>query len=167
MFFEEQHSRVELPTQLWKSCVLPLHQCCLKIKNMNFQPFRKDKGPHPIYLFRFDATSVNGEPATVPFSVYKHLSNFHPSRLSLFMTLSQNAKFNHPKTEIFGSTCANSTEAFFEAHQIFARPMLSITSIALYWAASFLFYRFGSVLHCRAVKLSDAARAVLSSNYER
>lgn len=53
------------------------------------------------------------------------------------MTLSQNAKFNHPKTEIFGSTCANSTEAFFEAHQIFARPILSITSIALYWTASF------------------------------
>lgn len=84
MFFEEQHSRVELPTQLWKSCVLPLHQCCLKIKNMNFQPFCKGKGPHPIYLFRLDATSVGGEAATLPFSVNKHPSNFHPSRLSLF-----------------------------------------------------------------------------------
>lgn len=84
LFDLEQHSRVELPTQPWKSCVLPLHQCCLKIKNMNFQPLCKGKGPHPIYLFRFDATSVDGEATTLPFSVYKHLSNIHPSRLSLF-----------------------------------------------------------------------------------
>lgn len=78
MFFEEQHSRVELPTQLWRSCMLPLHQCCLKIKNMNFQPFCKGKGPHLIYLLRFDATSVEAKQSDVSFCI------FHPSRLSLF-----------------------------------------------------------------------------------
>lgn len=78
LFDLEQHSRVELPTQPWKSCVLPLHQCCLKIKNMNFQPLCKGKGPHPIYLFRFDATSVEAKQTDVSFCI------FHPSRLSLF-----------------------------------------------------------------------------------
>lgn len=78
LFDLEQHSRVELPTQPWKGCVLPLHQCCLKIKNMNFQPLCKGKGPHPIYLFRFDATSVEAKQTDVSFST------FHPSRLSLF-----------------------------------------------------------------------------------
>lgn len=100
---------------------------------MNVQPFCRDKGPHQIYLFHSNATSVGGEAATLPFSVYKHLSNIRPSRLSLFMTLSQNAEFNHPKTEIFGSTCANSTEAFFEAHRNFALTYnANKTSIVLY-----------------------------------
>ena len=45
---------------------LPGHN---KIKNMNFQPFRKDKGPHTIYLFRLNATSVDGEATILPFSV--------------------------------------------------------------------------------------------------
>lgn len=116
LFDLEQHSRVELPTQLWKSCVLPLHQCCLKIKNMNFQPFCKGKGPHLIYLLRFDATFRGACVFSQVFSTPVHGFPF-------FIVLS------------------------FEAHQTFVRLILSITSIALYWTASYHLYRFGSVLH--------------------
>ncbi len=71
------------------------------------------------------------------------------SRLSLFMTLSQNAEFNHPKTEIFGSTCVNNTEAFFEAHRNFALTYnANKTSIVLYRTTSLdnlsLRFRFAS-----------------------
>lgn len=69
---------------------LPGHN---KIKNINFQPFCRDKGPHSIYLFLLDATSVDGEAAILPFGVYTPYQISIRHGFPFFMTLSQNAEF--------------------------------------------------------------------------